>query len=170
MEEIVKPEGIEHLIFQIRNQRVMIDRDLAMVYCVETKYLNRQVKRNIDRFPPEFMFQLNQKERDELVTNWHRFASMKHSTSLPYAFSEHGVAMLSSVLNSKLAVNMSIHIIKTFIRLREIISNSQSLDQRVTILEEKVDRKFSLVFDAIDAMNTIKKEPMNPIGYKIIEK
>jgi hypothetical protein len=169
METYIKQEGIEHLIFQIRNQRVMIDRDLAAIFSVETKYINRQVKRNSERFPSEFMFQLNKMEKDELVTNWHRFASMKHSSSLPYAFSEHGIAMLSAVLNSQLAVNMSIHIIKTFIRIREIMHTGQILDQRISILEEKVDRQFSLVFSAIDALNLIKNEPMTPIGFKIKE-
>jgi hypothetical protein len=167
MDRLIKQDGIEHLIFNIRNQYVMIDRDLAAIFGVETKYLNRQVKRNSERFPAEFMFQLNQMERDELVTNWHRLSIMKHSSSLPYAFSEHGVAMLSAVLNSQLAVNMSIHIIKTFIRIREIMFTSQVLDQRLSMLEEKVDRQFSLVFSAIDALNLIKNEPMTPIGFKI---
>ncbi|MCX6304672.1 MAG: ORF6N domain-containing protein [Bacteroidetes bacterium] len=100
MEEVITPEGIEHFILMIRGNRVMIDRDLAVIYGVETKYLNRQVKRNLDRFPIEFMFQLNLKETNELVTNWHRFSSLKHSSYLPYAFTEHGVAMIATVLNS----------------------------------------------------------------------
>ena len=82
-------EHIEQRIFLIRGQKVMIDRDLAELYGVETKYLNRQVKRNRDRFPVEFMFQVTHKERSELVTNWHRFQTMKHASSLPYVFTEH---------------------------------------------------------------------------------
>ena len=93
-----------------------------MLFRSETKNLNRQVKRNPGRFPVEFMFQLNLKEKNELVTNWHRFAILKHSSSLPYAFTEHGVAMLATVLNSEQAVKMSIQIIKTFIRVREFMS------------------------------------------------
>ena len=167
MEDLIKPEGIEQYILLIRNNRIMIDRDLAVLYGVETKNLNRQVKRNPGRFPVEFMFQLNSKEKNELVTNWHRFAILKHSSSLPYAFTEHGVAMLATVLNSEQAIRMSVQIVKTFIRVREFISASQLFDERLTKLEEKVDNQFSLVFDALDAMNTIKNQPMNPVGFKI---
>jgi hypothetical protein len=170
MEDLIKPEGVEQYILLIRNNRVMIDRDLALLYGVETKYLNRQVKRNPGRFPVEFMFQLNLKEKNELVTNWHRLEILKHSSSLPYAFTEHGVAMLATVLNSEQAVRMSIQIIKTFIRVREFMSASQLFDDRLTKLEEKVEDQFSFVFDALDAMNTFKNQPMNPIGFKIGEK
>ena len=148
----------------------MIDRDLAVLFEVETKYLNRQVKRNSDRFPEEFMFQLTLEEKNELVTNWHRFKNLKHSSFLPYAFTEHGVAMLSSILNSKTAVNMSIYIIKTFIRLREIMLINQHFDERLSLLEEKVDSQFSLIFEAIDALSVIKTKPMKPVGFKIGEK
>ncbi len=170
MENLIKQDGIGHFILLIRSNRVMIDKDLAILYGVETKYLNRQVKRNSERFPEEFMFQLNHNEKSELVTKWHQFTNLKHSPYLPYAFTEHGIAMLSSVLNSGRAINMSIHIIKTFIKLREIMLVNKFLDERLTILEEKVDNQFSLVFDAIDAMNMIKNQPMNPVGFKIGEK
>lgn len=96
-EGLIIPEVITECIFFIRGQKVMIDRDLAQLYQVETKYLNRQVRRNIERFPSEFMFQLNGEEKNELVTNCHRFISIKHSSSLPYAFTEHGVAMLARI-------------------------------------------------------------------------
>jgi hypothetical protein len=124
MTATVPSEIIERKIFVIRGQRVMIDKDLSELYCVETKYLNRQVRRNPKRFPPEFMFQLNQIEKNELVTNWHQFSSLKHSRQPPFAFTEHGIAMLSSVLNSEQAININIIIIKTFIRLKEVTSNS----------------------------------------------
>ena len=88
MTHLIPQEIIEQKIFLIRNQKVMIDRDLAELYDVETKYLNRQVKRNIERFPEEFMFQLSSAEKNELVTNWHRFGLLKHSSVLPYAFTE----------------------------------------------------------------------------------
>jgi ORF6N domain len=167
MTDLIRPEGIEHFIFLIRDQRVMIDRDLATIYGVETKYLNRQVKRNPSRFPPEFMFQLGERERDELVTNWHRFSTMKHSSQMPYAFTEHGIAMLSTVLNSEQAITMSIQIIKTFIRFREILALNQEFDCRFNALEEKVDYQFSLVFEAIDAMRILKNEPIRPVGFRI---
>lgn len=91
--ELIPRGAIEQRIFLIRGQRVMVDRDIAELYRVETKYLNRQVKRNKQRFPREFMFRVTEVEKDELVTNWHRFESMKHSSVLPYVFTEHGVAM-----------------------------------------------------------------------------
>jgi hypothetical protein len=99
-ENIVPAETIENRILFIRGQKVMIDRDLAELYGVTTKYLNRQVKRNIERFPEAFMFTLSEQEKQELVTNWHRFDPIKHSVVFPYVFTEHGIAMLASVLNS----------------------------------------------------------------------
>ena len=148
----------------------MIDRDLAELYDVETKYLNRQVKRNIERFPKEFMFQLTKEEKSELVTNWHRFESLKHSTNLPYAFTEHGVAMLSSVINSESAIKINIHIIKTFVRLRELITSNKDLAKKIEELEKKYDKQFQVVFDVIKELINTKNEPMNPIGFKIGEK
>lgn len=98
---------MENLIFILRGQKVMIDRDLSLLYGVETKYLNRQVRRNPKRFPVEFVFQLSGDEKRELVTNWRRFNALKHSSVLPLAFTEHGVAMLAGVLNSDRAIKIS---------------------------------------------------------------
>src|SRR3989338_1078470 len=127
MKTLVPQEIIQQRIFLIRGQKVMIDHDLAGLYGVETKYLNRQVRRNQERFPEEFMFRLTREETRELVTNCHRFESLKHSSYLPCAFTEHGVAMLASVLKSKRAVKISIHIVKTFVKLRQIISSHKEL-------------------------------------------
>jgi hypothetical protein len=110
VEEIAKAEGIESKILLFRGQKVMIDRDLAEFYDVATKRLNEQVKRNRERFPADFMFQLNAEEKNELVANCGRFKSLKHSTSLPFAFTEHGAVMLASVLNSSKAVEASIYV------------------------------------------------------------
>lgn len=115
MKELIPQERIEQRIFLIRGHRVMIDRDLAELYGVKTKYLNQQVRRNIKRFPQEFMLPLTEEERDELVAICNRFRTMKHSSTLPYAFTEHGVAMLASVLKSERAIKISIIIIKTFV-------------------------------------------------------
>ena len=93
MTRLILQGNIENKILLVRGQRVMIDRDLAELYEVQTKYLNRQVKRNMNRFPHEFMFKISKREKYELMTNWHRFENLKHSTVLPYAFTEHGVAM-----------------------------------------------------------------------------
>ena len=106
MKTLIPHETIEQRIFLIRGHKVMIDRDLAELYGVETKHLNRQVRRNIQRFPKEFMLHLTTEEKNELVTNCHRFKTMKHSSVLPYAFTEYGVAMLASVLNSEKAIQV----------------------------------------------------------------
>ena len=148
----VSQTEIEERIFLIRGHRVMIDKDLAGLYGVETKYLNRQVKRNMDRFPGEFMFQLNVSEKKELVTKCHRFNTLKHSVSLPYVFTEHGVAMLASVLNSDRAVKISICIVKTFVKLREIVGTHKELAQKLEQLERKTgkhDEDIRNIFEAI---------------------
>ena len=167
MKSLVPREYIEQRIFYIRGAKVMIDRDIAELYEVETKYLNRQVKRNSERFPSEFMFQLNQKEKNELVTNWHRFESLKHTNALPYAFTENGVAMLSGILRSERAIKMSIFIIKTFVRLRELIASNNELKQKIEELEAKYDEQFQIIFDVIKQLINKEDKTRNPIGYKI---
>ena len=168
--ELISEAVIEQRIFLIRGKKVMIDRDLAELYDVETKYLNRQVRRNKKRFPEEFMFQLMPNERDELVTNWHRFESMKHSSVLPYAFTEHGVAMLASVLNSGIAVKISITIIKTFVKLQALLSTHKELNYKLAELERKVekhDENIHVIFEAIRKLMApppIKPKPQ--IGFK----
>jgi phage regulator Rha-like protein len=158
--DLVQQEIIEQRIFLMRGHKIMVDRDLAELYGVETKNLNRQVKRNIERFPEEFMFQLNKSERDELVTNWHRFKTMKHSVTLPYAFTEHGVAMLASVLNSKRAVKISISIIKTFVRLRQIISTHKELAQKLAELERKTEKHDEALHSIFEAIRELMSPPL----------
>ena len=150
--ELVLQGAIEQKIFLIRGRKVMIDRDLAELYGVETKYLNRQVKRNKRRFPEEFMFQLLPGEKNELVTNWHRFQPLKHSSVLPYVFTEHGVVMLASVLNSERAVRISIIIVKTFVKLREILATHKKFAGKLTGLERKLgkhDKSIKALFEAV---------------------
>jgi len=152
MKNLIPQEVVEQKIFMIRWHKVMVDRDLAELYGVETKYLNRQVRRNIGRFPEEFMFQLTKEEKDELVTNWHRLAAMKHSSNLPYVFTEHGVAMLASVLNSDRAIKISILIIKAFVKLREILATHKEPAHKLNELEkriEKHDTEIQAIFEAI---------------------
>ncbi|MDI6803485.1 MAG: ORF6N domain-containing protein [Bacteroidota bacterium] len=163
---------IEQRIFIIRGLKVMIDRDLADLYAVETKYLNRQVKRNKDRFPSEFMFKLTKKERNELVTNWHRFDTLKHSYVLPYAFTEHGVAMLASVLKSERAIKMSIMIVKAFVRLREFLATQRELSKKIHILESKIDTHDKEIHSIIEAIRQLLQPPEKPkreIGFRISE-
>src|SRR3989304_3782451 len=152
MKDLIPQQTIEQRIFLIRNQKVMIDRDIAELYGVETKNLNRQVKRNIQRFPEEFMFQLTVEERNQLVTICHRFKTMKHSSSLPYVFTEHGVAMLASVLKSDRAVKISINIIKAFVKLREMSGSREGevlLRQRGADYLEILAAGGGMIFDAI---------------------
>ena len=112
------PLDLYKSILKIRSNRVMIDTDLARLYGVSTKRLNEQVKRNLNRFPSDFMFQLSQTERDEVVANCDHLRNIKYSHSLPYAFTEHGALMLASVLSSPVAMSASIEVVRTFIRFR----------------------------------------------------
>ncbi|MDD4178643.1 MAG: ORF6N domain-containing protein [Candidatus Margulisbacteria bacterium] len=168
MDKLIPIERIENQIFQIRGQRVMLDRDLADLYGVETKYLNRQVKRNIARFPKEYMFQLTPLEKTELVTNWHRFELLKHSTSLPNAFTEHGIAMLSAVLNSTRAVKVSIMIINAFIRLRRSFASHKELAVQIAELK-KIAGKHDLEINGIIKLLRKLMEPVKTeaIGFRV---
>ncbi len=168
MKSVIPQETIEQKIFLIRRHKIMIDRDLARLYGVETKYLNRQVRRNIGRFPEEFMFKLTREEKDELVTICHRLKTMKHSSTLPYAFTEHGVAMLASVLKSEKAVKISIVIIKAFVRLRQILSTHKELAHKLSQLERKIEKhdvEIKAIFDAIRELMTPPKKPRKRIGF-----
>ncbi len=156
MELISQQSEIEKSIFSSRNMQVMIDRDLAEMYNVETKRLNEQVKRNIDRFPDSFRFQLTKNELDELVANCDRFKNLKHSSVLPYAFTEQGVAMLSAILKSETAVKISIQIINAFVEMRKIALGNALLFQKVDKLEIKqleTDQKFEQIFKALEKNN-----------------
>src|SRR3989337_4183747 len=173
MKDMIPQETIEQRIFLIRNQKVMIDRDIAEIYGVETKNLNMQVKRNIQRFPEEFMFQLTVEERNQLVTICHRFKTMKHSSSLPYVFTEHGVAMLASVLKSDRAVKISINIIKAFVKLREMLSTHKELAHKLEQLERKIekhDEEIKLIFDAIRQLMAPPEPKKRKIGFVVRER
>ncbi len=168
MADVIISENIENRIFLVRKQKVMIDRDIAELYGVETKNLNRQVKRNIDRFPAEFMFQLTKMEKDELVTNWHRLTSLKHSSSLPYVFTEYGIVMLAGILNSEQAVRASILITQTFVKLKEIIRTNKEIEKKINSLEKKLtnhDEEIKLLFNAIKHLLKEEEKPRKKIGY-----
>ena len=144
-------DTIKSKILNIRGQQVMIDRDLAELYGVETKRLNEQVKRNIERFPSEFCFQLTATEKAELVANCDRFNPLKHSTTEPYAFTEHGVTMLAAVLKSETAVKASIQIVKAFVAMRHFLaSNAQKFNAQYPTLTVKHTRKMHDRFLIID--------------------
>jgi hypothetical protein len=144
---------IESRIFTIRGFQVMLDRDLAELYGIEVKRLNEQVRRNIERFPESFRFQLNELEFKELVANCDRFKSLKHSSVRPHAFTEAGVAMLSAVLHTPVAVKISVKIIKAFVAMRKLISSNMGFVQRLENMEQKqieTDKKIDMIFDALE--------------------
>ena len=169
MESIKKTfdEPVESLILYLRGQKVMLDADLARLYGVQTRILNQAIKRNIERFPEDFMFQLSKSEKSELVTNCDRFKNLKYSTSLPNAFTEHGSVMLASVLNSPLAVRVSVNIVRAFIRFREMLLTNQELTMRLDSLEQKYDQQFKIVFDAIRELMKPPEEIKKPIGFRL---
>ena len=158
--ELTIRSDIEQRIFTFRGVQVMIDRDLAELYGVEPKRLNEQVKRNMERFPETFRFQLSKEEKDELVANCDRLQSLKHSATLPFAFTEQGVSMLSAVLRSETAVRTSIQIINSFVKMRQFLSVNADMFKRLDILEKrqitheiKTDERFEKVFDALEDKN-----------------
>ncbi len=167
--EVISTEDtIKSEILVIRGQQVMIDRDLAQIYGVETKRLNEQVKRNIERFPAEFCFQLSVTEKDELVANCDRFNSLKHSTSAPYAFTEHGVVMLAAVLKSETAVKASIQIVKAFVAMRHFLQTNahvfaelKSLRQHQIesdIHQKEADKRIDELFSLMDKYKIEEKQ------------
>lgn len=168
MKALLPMEVIEGKIFLIRGQKVMMDRDLAGLYGVATKVLNQAVKRNMKRFPKDFMFQLTPSEKNELVTNCDRFKPLKHSTSTPFAFTEQGVAMLSSVLNSEQAIEVNIAIMRVFVKLREMISTNKELAHKFDQLERKIekhDEEIKLIFDAIRQLMIPPEPKRRRIGF-----
>ena len=154
---IIPLEVITDRIFNIRDQKVMIDYDLANLYSVPTKAVNQAVKRNIERFPSDFMFQLNKQERNELVTNCDRLKNLKYSSSMPYAFTESGVSMLSSVLNSERAILINIQIVRAFVRLRKILEENIALRYAFEGLEKKMDENERDIQLAIRAIQHLFK-------------
>jgi hypothetical protein len=154
-------ETIKDKIYNIRGLQVMIDYDLANLYSVKTKRLNEQVKRNKDRFPNNFMFQLKKEERDRLVAKCDHLESLKFSTSMPYVFTEQGIAMLSSVLNSENAVRISIQIMNAFVAMRKFIASNALIFQRLDKHDQKFleyDGKFEKIFDALESKELIPQK------------
>lgn len=145
-------KDIERRIFWIRDHKVMIDHDLADLYQVKTWAINQAVKRNPGRFPSDFVFRLTDHEKNELITNCDRLLSLKHSPQPPYAFTEQGVSMLSSVLRSERAILVNVQIMRAFVRIRELLATHKELARKLEELEKKYDAQFKVVFDAIRAL------------------
>jgi len=164
----VPNDRIESKIFFIRSKKVMIDRDLAELYGVETRVLNQAVRRNIKRFPDDFMFQLSKREteiwRSQIViSNKEKMGIRKN----PLVFTEQGIAMLSSVLNSERAIQVNIQIMRTFTKLREMLATNKELREKIEKLERKYDKRFKIIFDVIRRL--IKSDegenPTRKIGF-----
>ena len=164
---LVSIERIEKAIYLIRGEKVMLDRDLASLYGVETGALNRAVKRNLQRFPPDFMFQLTTDESDFLRC---QIGISKRGRGgrrfLPYVFTEQGVAMLSSVLNSERAILVNIEIIRAFVKLRQMLASNVELSRRLDELESKYDKQFRVVFDAIRQLMATPARTRKQIGFR----
>ncbi len=161
-------EAIQNKIFLIRGQKVMLDRDLAELYQVKTGNFNKAVLRNLDRFPSDFMFRLNKKEAENLRFHF-GISSWGGRRYLPYAFTEQGIAMLSGILNSKRAVQVNIAIMRTFVKLREIISTHKALAYKFEQLARKVgrhDKEIAVIFEAIRRlMEPPAEQPKRKIGF-----
>ena len=171
---LVPLEMIEGRILLIRGKKVMLDRDLAMLYGVETRALNQAVRRNIERFPEDFILRLTREEimriSQFVISSVHPgIKTLKFSKNV-MAFTEHGVAMLSSVLNSPRAVQVNIQIMRTFAKLREIISQHKDLARRLDELEKNYDVKFKVVFDAIRQLMQSPVPKRRPIGFHVGDK
>ncbi len=169
--EIIPIEQVSSLIRIVRGQKVMLDEDLAQLYEVETRTLNRAVRRHLDRFPNDFMIELTLEEYRALIS---QIGTSKSDTigarggrrKPPLAFTEQGVAMLSTVLNSSRAIQVNISIMRTFVRLREILSGNKKLAQKLLEMERRYDNNFNVIFEAIgQLLSPTKKSQNRPIGF-----
>jgi hypothetical protein len=164
--EIIPIERIQQAIYLVRGKKVMLDRDLALLYAIPTKALKQAVRRNLERFPEDFMFVLNDEEfsqwRSQFVTSKEDRKGLRHP---PMVFTEQGVAMLSSVLNSPRAIKVNIAIVRTFVRLREIMATHEELAQKIEELEKKYDSQFAVVFEAIRELIESPEPKRKEIGF-----
>jgi hypothetical protein len=143
----------------------MIDADLAELYGVPTKRLNEQVKRNAERFPEDFAFRLTPMEKAEVVANCDHLSRLRYSPALPFAFTEHGAIMAANVLNSRRAIEMSVYVVRAFVRMREALAPHKEFARRLDTLEQKYDKQFRVVFDAIRGLMEPPKRARRKIGF-----
>ena len=161
----LRAEDTHRRILTIRGLRVMLDTDLAALYGVTTGALNQAIKRNPGRFPEDFAFRITTKEKEEVVTKCDHLSRLKFSPILPYAYTEHGAIMASSVLNSEKAIETSVFVVRAFVRMRETLASHRELAQRLNALEKKYDARFHIVFSAIRALMEGPKTPRRRIGF-----
>ncbi len=169
MKELIPEETIAMKILLIRGHKVMLDSDLARLYGVTTKRLNEQVKRNRERFPRDFMFQLTTREKAKVVANCDHLNHLKFASTLPHAFTEHGAVMLASVLNSPVAIEASIRVVRVFVKLKQILSSNKKLAIKLDELELKIethDAEIQSLFKAIrQLMEPSPEPPKRRIGF-----
>jgi hypothetical protein len=170
----VVPVGqVERSILLVRGVKVMLDCDLARLYGTATKAFNQAVKRNSDRFPPDFMFQLTHREKDEVVTNCDHLLRLKFSPALPYAFTEHGAIMAASVLNTRRAIEASVFVVRAFVKLREMLAAHKELALKLTELEQRIrghDQQIQAIVEAIRRLMAPPERPPGPIGVRVKER
>lgn len=166
MNQLIEIKDITRRIFTIRGVKVMIDRDLARFYGVQTKRLNEQVKRNKKRFPADFVFQLTEDEKAEVVANCDHLKNLKYSKTLPYAFTEHGAIMAAGVLNSQTAVDISIVIVRAFVKLRHLFIEHAELKREIEALRKQTEERFEIVFEVLDQLVSDDSDsPDRKIGF-----
>jgi phage regulator Rha-like protein len=164
---LVPMERIERAIILVRGEKVMLDSELAEIYGVETKRLNEQVRRNLKRFPTDFMFQLTAEEWDSLRSQIATLKRGEHRKYRPNAFTEHGALMLANVLNSERAAQTSVMVVRAFVRLRQLLSSNAELARKLEALEKKYDAQFKVVFDAIRQLMSPPARPKREIGFHV---
>ena len=165
MTEIIPYETIATRIYFIRGHKVMLDRDLAELYGVTTKRLNEQVRRNRQRFPEDFLMQLTESEKAELVAKCDHLKNLKYSSTVPLAYTEHGALMAASVLKNERAVKVSIYVVRAFVQLRQILTTHKDLKMKIEAMESKYDEQFQVVFEAIRQLLTDDEKPKRKIGF-----
>jgi hypothetical protein len=156
---VLVPQQIVGRVLLLRGQRVMLDADLAELYGVTTKRLNEQVKRNTDRFPGDFMFQLTVAEKAEVVENCDHLGQLKFSSSLPYAFTEHGALMLGNVLKSSRAIEVSLLVVRAFVQIREMLSAHKDISAKLNQMERKLSSHDQAIAGLIDAIRQLMNPP-----------
>jgi hypothetical protein len=165
---LIPQERIERSILFLRGEKVMLDADLAQLYGVTTRRLNEQVRRNLDRFPSDFFFQLTAEEKAEVVANCDHLSRQRFASTLPLAFTEHGAIMAASVLSSKRAVDASVLVVRVFVRLRQLLASHAELARKLESLERRHDAEFEQVYDTIRALMSPPDVdlPKEPIGFQ----
>ncbi len=165
-------EQVERIILLIRCQKVILDSDLAKLYGVSTKRLNEQVRRNRDRFPNDFMFQLTREEKAKVVANCDHLSRLKFSSTFPHAFTEHGAIMAASILNTPRAIEASIFVVRAFVKLRELLATHKELAQKLVDLEQRLedhDEQIQDIFEAIRQLMAPPERTQKKIGFEVKE-